>query len=105
MRQHDVIYGRKFGAALTMDVFTPQSDARGVGIIVVISGGWMSSHENIEHYEPFLIAPLVQRGYTVFAVVPSSQPKYSIPEIIEDAHRAVRFIRANAKEFEIDPKR
>ncbi len=30
-RQEDVIYGRKFGTALTMDVFTPKRDARGRG--------------------------------------------------------------------------
>ena len=29
-RQEDVIYGRKFGTALTMDVFTPKRDAKGL---------------------------------------------------------------------------
>ena len=28
-RKEDVIYGRKFGTALTMDVFTPRKDANG----------------------------------------------------------------------------
>src|SRR5262249_54657809 len=28
-RQADVIYGRKYGTALTMDVFTPKKDANG----------------------------------------------------------------------------
>ena len=28
-RQQDVIYGRKFGTALTMDVFTPKKNANG----------------------------------------------------------------------------
>ena len=35
----EVIYGRKDGMALTMDVFTPKKDANGAGIIVVVSGG------------------------------------------------------------------
>src|SRR5271157_5912097 len=34
-RKKDVIYGRKYGTALTMDVFTPTRDARGIGVIFV----------------------------------------------------------------------
>ena len=32
-----------------------------------------------------------------------SQPKFTIPEILEDMHRAVRFIRHNAKKYGVDP--
>ena len=48
---------------------------------------------------------LLKRGYTVFAVVHGSQPKYTIPEILEDMNRAVRFIRHHAKDYRIDPDR
>jgi hypothetical protein len=40
-----VIYGRKFGTALTMDVFAPKKGANGAGVIVVVSGGWYSGHD------------------------------------------------------------
>jgi acetyl esterase/lipase len=105
-RQEDVIYGRKFGTALTMDVFTPKKDANGAAIIFAVSGGWFSAHETIDFsfFKPFVIE-LVQRGYTVFAVVHGSQPKFTIPEILEDMHRAVRYIRHHAKDFHIDPER
>ena len=46
-REQDVIYGRKFGTALTLDVFRPDKEANGLGVIVVVSGGWFSSHEAI----------------------------------------------------------
>jgi acetyl esterase/lipase len=100
-RTRDVIYGRKWGMALTMDVFKPQ-DANGAAIVAVVSGGWFSKVENINvgFYSPFL-----QRGYTVFAVVHGSQPKFTIPEIIEDMNRSVRFIRYHAKDYSIDPNR
>ena len=45
------------------------------------------------------------RRYTVFAVVHRSQPEFTIPEIIEDTQRAVRFVRYNAKTYGIDPNR
>lgn len=101
-RQEDVIYGRKFGTALTLDVFTPKENAKGVGLVWVVSGGWYSAHEAIR---PEFIAPLLGRGYTIFAVVHGSQPKFTIPEILEDMHRAMRFIRTNAERFGVDPDR
>src|SRR5262249_20570919 len=32
-------------------------------------------------------------------------PKFTIPEILEDMHRAVRFIRHHAKDYAVDPER
>jgi acetyl esterase/lipase len=101
-RKEDVIYGRKFGTALTMDVFTPKNDANGIGLIFCVSGGWFSDHNgiNVGFANEFL-----KRGYTVFAVVHGSQPKFTVPEILQDMHRAVRFIRYHAKDYKIDPDR
>ncbi len=101
-RTEDVVYGRKSGIALTMDVFAPEEDANGLGVILVVSGGWFSAHEAISL--PF-IEPLVGRGYTVFAVVHGSQPKFTIPEILQDMHRSVRYIRHHAEKYKIDPDR
>jgi acetyl esterase/lipase len=101
-RQEDVIYGRKQGTALTMDVFRPKGDANGAGVIVVVSGGFFSSHEAIS---PPLIRPLLDRGYTVFAVVHGSQPRYTVPEIVGDLNRAVRYIRHHAGTYRIDAQR
>jgi acetyl esterase/lipase len=38
-------------------------------------------------------------------VVHGSQPRYTVPEIIQDINRAVRFIRHHAKNYGIDPDR
>jgi acetyl esterase/lipase len=101
-RSEDVIYGRKFGTALTLDVMTPKENANGAAIIWVISGGWFSNHDNIN---PAYVAEYLNRGYTVFAVVHGSQPKFTIPEVLEDMHRSVRFIRSKAEQYKIDPDR
>ncbi len=100
-RTEDVIYGRKFGTALTLDVFQP-THTNGLGIVMMVSGGWFSSHEMIS---PKFFGALLQRGYTVFAVVHGSQPKFNITEIVPDIHRAVRFIRHHAGRYGIDPSR
>ena len=100
-RTEDVIYGRKYGTALTLDVFQPPKP-NGLGIIALVSGGWYSAHEAIN---PDNFRPLLARGYTVFAVVHGSQPRYIVTEIEPDIHRAVRFIRHDAAKYGVDPNR
>ena len=102
----DVIYGRKSGMALTLDVFEP-AKPNGCGVLFLVNGGWLSSKATplMVTIRPDDYRPYLERGYTVFAVVTSSQPKFTIAEEMEDVQRAVRFIRANAKKHGIQPDR
>jgi acetyl esterase/lipase len=100
--KEDVIYGRKFGVALTMDVFTPGANKNGAAVIMVASGGFFSSKEMINRV---FFNEMLKRGYVVFGVVHGSQPKFTISEIVDDMHRAMRYIRYHAKDFGIDPDR
>jgi len=104
-RTEDVVYGRRDGSALTMDVFTPKKDANGAAVILVVSGGWFSSHDNVAGVAALYGNELLKRGYTLFAVVHRSQPQFTIPDAVADLNRAVRFIRSRAKEHKIDPDR
>ncbi len=101
-RTEDVIYGRKFGMALTLDVLKPKENPNGLGIIYCVSGGWFSNHDHIAGAIGGS-APYLKRGYTVFAVCHGSNPRFTIPEIVKDMHRAVRFVRFHAKDYGIDP--
>ena len=42
IRTEDVIYGRKSGMALTLDVFQPVK-SNGSGLLFLVNGGWLSS--------------------------------------------------------------
>jgi len=105
-RTSDVIYGRKAGMALTLDVFEPAKKNR-AAVIFIVSGGWLSSHDDatMVHVSPSIYEPFLVRGYTVFAVVHGSQPYFAIPDAILDIHRAVRFIRYHADQYGIDRNR
>ncbi|MDO8303505.1 MAG: alpha/beta hydrolase [Sedimentisphaerales bacterium] len=89
-----------------MDLFHPAAANR-CGVIFLVSGGWLSSCDTPNmvtiHYDSIKL--FLDKGYTVFAVVHGSQPKFFIPEIITDLHRAVRFIRHNAGSYGVDPNR
>lgn len=102
-RTEDVIYGRKFGTALTLDVYRPEHP-NGLGIIFLQSGGWISDHAKIAP-DGGAWRPLLRHGYTVFVVVHGSRPKFDVTEMIPDLHRAVRFIRSTAVKYGIDPER
>lgn len=99
-RTEDLIYGRKFGTALTLDVFEPR-EKNGYGVILIVSGGFFSAKEAIN---PGFARPFLARGYTVFAVVHGSQPRYIIPEITQDLHRAVRWIRRESGRWGVKPE-
>ena len=104
-RIRDVIYGRKFGTALTMDVIKPEKPS-GIGVAVMVSGGFTSDHAWTDGmFASTMFKPLLDRGQTVFLIVHGSQPKYVVAEILPDIHRSIRFIRSNAKEYGVDPGR
>ena len=62
----DVVYGHKDGMALTFDVFEPKSNAKGVGLLLMVSGGWVSAWSPPEQAVG-LFAPFLKSGYTVIA--------------------------------------
>ncbi len=97
-----VVYGQTRGRPLTMDILRPP-DANGIGIALMVSGGWKSKGPG--ETPAWLVAPLLRRGYTVFAVCHVSQPDATVMEIIEAMHRGVRFIRHHARDYGVDPRR
>lgn len=96
-----VLYTTRNGHDLTLDVFRP-AEPSGAGILMMVSGGWQSAPQK---FQPWMAASFLRRGHTVIAVSHLSQPDATIMEIVEDVHRAVRFVRHHAKEYGVDPLR
>jgi acetyl esterase/lipase len=101
-RASDLIYLKKDGLAFTYDVFAPKENANGAAVVVMVSGGFFSRHDMIN---PAICDEFIKRGYTVFAVVHGSQPRFTIPEIIDQVNRGVRHIRSHAEDYHIDASR
>lgn len=95
-----IVYGERAGQELVLDAVTP-SHPNGACVLFLVSGRWRSSSEPID---PWPVAPLLRRGYTVFLVRHVSQPQATVMETVEDVKRATRFIRYNAEKFGIDPQ-
>ena len=96
-----IVYTRRHGHDLTFSIWRPKNP-NGLAVAVLVSGGWKSGPNGLQ---PWLVSPLLRQGYTLFAVTHLSQPEATISEITQDMHRAIRFIRHHANEYQIDPKR
>ena len=101
-RVDGVPYGERNGKPLTMDIIRPKNP-NGLAVAFMVSGGWKSKAAG--ETEAWLMAPLLRRGYTIFAICHISQPDSLVPEIIEDVARGIRTIRHRASEYGIDPNR
>jgi len=109
----DVVYGHKFGMALTFDMFQPENQ-NGAGVILINSGGWRSYFPNLYEYtadsirlktQEIKIEPFLSKGFTVFWVRHGSSPKFEMHEIVSDLRSALRFIRFHAEEYGVDAER
>ena len=100
----DVVYGHKDGMALTFDVFKPDGEINGAGILYMVSGGWVSRWSPPERIRAGF-EHLLEKGFTVFAVRHGSSPKFKVPDAVKDVRRAVRFIRLHSEEFGVEADR
>ena len=106
--EKNVVYGMFSGTALLMDVHHP-ARPNGFGIVQIAGSGWYTSpaysapalKDRLEVFTPAMIAA----GYTVFTVSHRASPRFSYPAPIEDAQRAVRYVRHHAAKYGIDPRR
>jgi len=126
----DVVYGRKLGMALTMDLYRP-SRRSGAAVLFMNSGGFESGKltqyemsdggrpralgahelgleecpEPIPLLAQFSFAPLLANGFTVFDVRHGSSPRFTLGEIVDDVRTALRFVADEAQRFGVDPLR
>jgi len=101
-RANGVVYGQRHHRPLGLDVLRP-SEPNGVGVLVLVSGSWKSGEPG--SFQSWIAAPLLRNGYTVFAVYHVSQPEATVMEIVDDMHRAVRFVRHHAAEYGVSPEK
>ena len=83
----DVVYGHKDGMALTFDVFKPEGEANGAGVLFMVSAGWVSRWAPPKTYMPFF-KPVLDKGFTVFAVRHGSRPIFKVPDARAGVGRA-----------------
>ena len=93
-------YARVDDKPLLLDLRIPDGPGPHPVIIYLHSGAWISGDRTG--------GPAIRqaaRGYAVASIEYRLAPQYTWPAQVEDAKAAVRWIRANAQKYDLDPER
>lgn len=97
----DLVYRTVAGRNLTLDLYVPQSVKAGDTFPVVVwihGGAWRSGSK-----DRCPAVPLVDRGFVVASIAYRLTDEAIFPAQIQDCKGAIRWLRANAGRFPIDP--
>ncbi len=98
-----VEYGRVGDKSLQLDLYQPRDMQRPApGLIMIHGGGWRGGNRRIMHTYCVLMA---ERGYVVATISYRLTGEAPYPAAVQDAKCAVRWMRANAKKYHVDPER
>ncbi len=96
----DVEYAKVDGLSLGMDLYLPEQPKSALPVVVYFhGGGWRRGTKN----GCSAAIPLAGKGYVVASVTYRLSQQAIFPAAIEDCKGAVRFLRANAAKYSIDP--
>ena len=101
--QPDIEYASPAGEHLALDLARPKSAAGPLPAIVCIHGGGFRAG-NRQHHDRLCLL-LAERGYVAVTVSYRLAPKHQFPAAVHDVKGAVRWLRANASKYSVDPER
>jgi acetyl esterase/lipase len=99
----DIIFATPGGSPLRLDLATPTTGTGPFPAVVCIHGGGWITGDRKEMAAT--IDVLARRGYVVIAPDYRLAPTHRFPACIEDCKAAVRWLRANAGKYHVDPDR
>jgi acetyl esterase/lipase len=107
--QSNVTYCTMGGVALLADVYTPIQPTPTMPLVLYVhGGGWHAGDKQeivVGTSKVDALNALTSNGYVVASVNYRLDPTYLFPAMIEDVKCAVRYFRANASKYSIDPTR
>lgn len=104
--EQDITYCVAEDVPLKLDVYYPQTmGRRPAPVAVYVHGGSWSGGSKSEPHGMVDVPELLSRGYVVASVDYRLAPQHKFPAQIEDVKCAIRFLRAHAARFHLDPNR
>jgi acetyl esterase/lipase len=101
--EEGVVVGRGGDRELKADVFTPPpGTSNGVGLLLVHGGGWVQGDRSQLRGYGILLGRI---GYTCVTCEYRLAPASKWPAQIHDVKAALRWMRANAEQLNIDPRK
>lgn len=103
--QENIVYSvlpeTDFGSReLHLDLFRPEKPGKYPALILIFGGGWRSGNKTMQ-------VPMAQQiathGYVTACVEYRLSPEAQYPAAVYDIKAAIRYLRANAEKYNIDP--
>ena len=88
------------GEKLSLDAWSPEGKGPFPAVIVVHGGGFVNGDK--QTYVKPLFDPLTASGFAWFTINYRLAPKVHFPEPEQDVGRAIRWVKANAKTYNLD---
>lgn len=88
---------------LQLNLARPKSGSGPFPTVLCIHGGGFRAGKRDSYNN--LCLKLAERGYVAATITYRLAPKYQFPAAVHDTKAAVRWLRANAEKFQIDPER
>jgi acetyl esterase/lipase len=103
--ERDITYASPNGTPLKLDLYFPaeKSDKPMPLAVYIHGGGWRNGSKTTGGWYADVTADLVSRGYAVASIDYRLAPAATWPAFIHDCKAAIRFLRANASRYNIDP--
>ncbi len=101
--QKDITYCSPGGVPQLLDIYTPQDGNKFHPLIIHVHGGsWVGGSKSDDNMMPVITA-LSDKGFTVASINYRLAPDYKFPAQIQDVKCAIRYMRANASKYSINP--
>jgi len=98
----DQVYVERPSGPLRGNLYLPAAESPVPGIVMIHGGGWRDGDtDDMRRFAE----RAAESGFAVFNITYRLAPEHKFPAQLEDARAAVRWLRGNAKMFNIDPER
>ena len=100
LQMENIVYDKIGNRELHLDAYWKKTEKVNPGVILIHGGGWKSGNKN---QMEILGQALSSKGYTCFAIEYRLSLEAKYPEAIYDVKNAIKFVKENAKKFQVDP--
>ena len=100
--KREIVYCSAGGRKLLIDAFVPRAKGKRPAIMIIHGGGWRSGNRT-QHYP--LAQHLADAGYVCFTPEYRLSTEALFPAAVYDLKAAIRWIRKNAKTYNVDTGR
>src|SRR5262245_2483 len=100
--ERDIVYGKAGHVELQLNLALPMGKGPFPAVVCIHGGGW---HQGQRQDMDFMTDVLARRGYVAATVSYRLVPSARFPAQIEDCKAAVRWLRASAVKYDVNPER